>query len=134
MRKSLRRAAIATTLLSAAIPLTSGTAEATVDFVVTTHSSTPDGYGCALTTESCTILVSRLTAFTSPVTVTVDGTPLGTFTPADGCCDRYQFIWTPQKPGTYTVTAQVGTQTAATTVTVVDYNSLQGILRRYVGS
>ncbi|MGW2665099.1 hypothetical protein ACWCW7_29445 [Nocardia tengchongensis] len=133
-RKTARRAAIATALLGAAIPLTGGTANAVEDLAIIPMSATPDQHGCELTNVSCRVLVSNLSVFTTPVTVTVNGAVLGTATPADGCCDRYEFMWNPQKAGTYTLTAQAGAQSKSATVTIYDYNSLQGILKRYVGS
>ncbi|MTE17528.1 hypothetical protein [Nocardia aurantiaca] len=133
-KKALRRAAAGVALLSAAIPLSTGTANASGGFNVMIGSATADIYGCELTGESCEVSVGNLTDWATPVTVSVDGTLLGTITLPGSCCPGFTgVIWTPEKAGKHTLTAQQGIQTATLTVNIVDYNSLQGILKRYLG-
>ncbi|GAB2533688.1 hypothetical protein [Nocardia heshunensis] len=135
MSKVVRPAATAAAALAAVVPLATGTATAAASFTVQTSSATADVYGCELAGESCRVSVGNLTDWSTPIAVAVDGASLGTITLPGSCCGGFSgVIWTPQKAGNYTLTATQGAQTASLAVNIVDPNSLQGILKRYVGS
>ncbi|MEC3918890.1 hypothetical protein [Nocardia sp. CDC160] len=129
-----RRAAIGTAVLAAAIPLSSGSADAeAAGFAITAMSASADIYGCELTTESCRIDVVKLTDLTTPISIQANGTILGTVTPLGTCCSSTELIWTPQQAGRYTLYATQGKQTATLDVNIIDYNSTAGVLKRYFG-
>ncbi|WP_157573771.1 hypothetical protein [Nocardia jejuensis] len=122
-------------VLSAALALAAGAAHAeSIPISLSLSSAGPDQYGCVFTGLSCSISVGNVTDYTTPIAISVNGAPLGTVLPTGQCCDSYNLVWTPQKAGKYTVTAKQGTQTDEKTVQIVDENSLQGIIKRYIGS
>ncbi|MGV9408781.1 hypothetical protein ACWDOP_02610 [Nocardia sp. NPDC003693] len=129
----MRRTAFGTALLAAAIPLTSGAADA-ASFTLSVVSSGNSRYGCAFTGESCKISAGSLIDYATPITLTANGEALGTVLPTGGCCDSYNLVWTPTRSGKYVIKAQQGEHTASTTVEIVDTQSLQGIIKRYIGS
>ncbi|MFE3986723.1 hypothetical protein ACFYUD_27795 [Nocardia tengchongensis] len=130
--KTIARAAFGAALLTAAIPLSTGTAAAQ-NIQIDLMYMDPGRYSCELSTETCWISVVYLTDLTTPVTISVDGTVIGTPTPGTGCWCTPETAWIPPKGGRYTLTATQGSQKATKTVTIGDYNGLQGIVQRYLG-
>ncbi|MGW4534691.1 hypothetical protein ACWEOI_27460 [Nocardia sp. NPDC004340] len=130
--RTTTRAALGAALLTAAIPLSTGTAAAQ-DFQIDLMQMDPGRYSCELSTETCWISVVLLTDLTTPVTISVDGTVIATPTPSTNCWCTNETAWIPSKGGRYTLTAKQGDRTATRTVTIGDYNGVQGILERYLG-
>ncbi|MFD7846877.1 hypothetical protein ACFV4K_28590 [Nocardia sp. NPDC059764] len=131
MTTIMRGAAITAASLMAAISLSTGTANAGT-LTIETITGSPDGFGCRLTTETCLVSAWHLADTTTPVIFTVDGTALDTPPINTGglCGCTYKTPWTPQNAGTYTLTATQGTQTSSMTVTILDYNSPEGVKMR----
>ncbi|MFF0612473.1 hypothetical protein ACFYUD_27785 [Nocardia tengchongensis] len=133
MTMTMRRAAIAAASLTAALPLAIGTAGAASDSSISLNSGSPDNLGCQVTTETCLLSTFALPDYTTPVTFSVDGTVLGTSPINPNCHCPYPVEWIPQKAGRYTVTTKQGTRNDTLTVTIVDYNSPQAFVKRYIG-
>ncbi|MEV6070516.1 hypothetical protein AB0L82_28560 [Nocardia sp. NPDC052001] len=125
---SIRSAIIGTALLAAILPLSPGTAGAESDLSISVTNAGPGTFDCVYTGVTCEIS-PRVTDYTTPITLSVDGTALGTITPT-GCCSIPWLLWTPKTAGHHMVSAQQGTRTATLGVDIIDPNSLAGILRR----
>ncbi|MGW4356006.1 hypothetical protein ACWELJ_28355 [Nocardia sp. NPDC004582] len=141
---NLRKAVLTAGLLTAAIPLSTWTADAALPVnQISLWNLSPDGMGCVLTTEECSVTVIGLTDVTTPVTISVGNTVLGTppihtYTISDGGVmytpgETQSLSWFPLQAGTYTLTATQGTAKFTKTVTIQDYNSLPGLVKRITG-
>lgn len=129
MLNNIRGAVIGTALLAAALPLSAGTADAIADLELHTTSVTVDNYSCEMVGVSCRVWASSQSDWTTPVTISADGTVLGTSAPGS-CCSTDWYVWTPTTTGHHVLTARQGTRTATLGVDILDPNSLQGILHR----